>query len=101
MKNIGGDEPFGGDIPGPHVFSETDRTVNEGDLSGADGATGEAAEISTISLICQPEAASARPAYFETAPKDMVLTKTSASTEIDRAQRAQRARPGRSATQWV
>ncbi|HKJ56831.1 MAG TPA: hypothetical protein VJ978_12685 [Nitriliruptoraceae bacterium] len=27
MKNIGGDEPFGGDIPGPQVFSETDRVM--------------------------------------------------------------------------
>jgi spore coat protein A len=27
MKNIGGDEPFGGDIPGPDVFGETDRIM--------------------------------------------------------------------------
>jgi len=27
MKNIGGDEPFGGDIPGPEVFGETDRIM--------------------------------------------------------------------------
>jgi spore coat protein A len=27
MKNIGGDEPFGGDIPGPQVFTETDRIM--------------------------------------------------------------------------
>ena len=27
MKNIGGDEPFGGDIPGPQVFGETDRIM--------------------------------------------------------------------------
>ncbi|HSS63847.1 MAG TPA: multicopper oxidase domain-containing protein, partial [Gammaproteobacteria bacterium] len=27
MKNIGGDEPFGGDIPGPQVFGETDRVM--------------------------------------------------------------------------
>jgi FtsP/CotA-like multicopper oxidase with cupredoxin domain len=27
MKNIGGDEPFGGDIPGPIVFGETDRIM--------------------------------------------------------------------------
>ena len=27
MKNIGGDEPFGGDIPGPQVFSATDRIM--------------------------------------------------------------------------
>jgi FtsP/CotA-like multicopper oxidase with cupredoxin domain len=27
MENIGGDEPFGGDIPGPQVFSETDRVM--------------------------------------------------------------------------
>jgi FtsP/CotA-like multicopper oxidase with cupredoxin domain len=27
MKNIGGDEPFGGDIPGPKVFGETDRIM--------------------------------------------------------------------------
>ncbi len=27
MKNIGGDEPFGGDIPGPQVFNETDRIM--------------------------------------------------------------------------
>jgi FtsP/CotA-like multicopper oxidase with cupredoxin domain len=27
MKNIGGDEPFGGDIPGPMVFGETDRIM--------------------------------------------------------------------------
>jgi len=27
MKNIGGDEPFGGDIPGPQVFAETDRVM--------------------------------------------------------------------------
>jgi FtsP/CotA-like multicopper oxidase with cupredoxin domain len=27
MKNIGGDEPFGGDIPGPVGFGETDRIM--------------------------------------------------------------------------
>ncbi len=27
MKNIGGDAPFGGDIPGPQVFGETDRVM--------------------------------------------------------------------------
>ncbi|MFN2166911.1 MAG: multicopper oxidase domain-containing protein, partial [Anaerolineae bacterium] len=27
MKNVGGDEPFGGDIPGPQVFGETDRIM--------------------------------------------------------------------------
>ena len=27
MKNIGGDEPFGGDIPGPQVFGQTDRIM--------------------------------------------------------------------------
>ena len=27
MWNIGGDEPFGGDIPGPQVFGETDRIM--------------------------------------------------------------------------
>ena len=27
MKNIGGDEPFGGDIPGPQVFEFTDRIM--------------------------------------------------------------------------
>ena len=27
MKNIGGDEPFGGDIPGPQEFGETDRIM--------------------------------------------------------------------------
>lgn len=27
MKNIGGDEPFGGDIPGPQVFGETNRIM--------------------------------------------------------------------------
>jgi spore coat protein A len=27
MKNIGGDEPFGGDIPGPQGFGETDRVM--------------------------------------------------------------------------
>jgi spore coat protein A len=27
LKNIGGDEPFGGDIPGPQVFGETDRIM--------------------------------------------------------------------------
>jgi FtsP/CotA-like multicopper oxidase with cupredoxin domain len=27
MKNGGGDEPFGGDIPGPQVFGETDRIM--------------------------------------------------------------------------
>jgi len=27
MANIGGDEPFGGDIPGPQVFGETDRIM--------------------------------------------------------------------------
>ena len=27
MKNIGGDEPFGGDIPGPQLFGETDRIM--------------------------------------------------------------------------
>jgi FtsP/CotA-like multicopper oxidase with cupredoxin domain len=27
MENLGGDEPFGGDIPGPQVFGETDRIM--------------------------------------------------------------------------
>ena len=27
MWNIGGDEPFGGDVPGPQVFGETDRIM--------------------------------------------------------------------------
>ena len=27
MENIGGDEPFGGDIPGPMVFGETNRVM--------------------------------------------------------------------------
>jgi FtsP/CotA-like multicopper oxidase with cupredoxin domain len=27
MGNIGGDEPFGGDIPGPQVYGETDRVM--------------------------------------------------------------------------
>src|SRR5665648_167258 len=27
MKNIGGDEPFGGDIPGPQIYGETDRIM--------------------------------------------------------------------------
>ncbi len=27
MKNIGGDEPFGGDIPGPRVFERTNRVM--------------------------------------------------------------------------
>jgi FtsP/CotA-like multicopper oxidase with cupredoxin domain len=27
MENIGGDEPFGGDIPGPVVFNETNRVM--------------------------------------------------------------------------
>lgn len=27
VKNIGGDEPFGGDIPGPQVFGQTDRIM--------------------------------------------------------------------------
>jgi len=27
MENIGGDEPFGGGIPGPQVFGETDRVM--------------------------------------------------------------------------
>lgn len=27
MKNIGGDEPFGGDIPGPQLFEYTDRIM--------------------------------------------------------------------------
>jgi spore coat protein A len=27
MKNIGGDEPFGGDIPGVQIFGETDRIM--------------------------------------------------------------------------
>jgi FtsP/CotA-like multicopper oxidase with cupredoxin domain len=27
MENIGGDEPFGGDIPGPSLFSETNRIM--------------------------------------------------------------------------
>ncbi|MGD8625287.1 MAG: multicopper oxidase domain-containing protein, partial [Anaerolineae bacterium] len=27
MKNIGGDEPFGGDIPGPQAFGYTDRVM--------------------------------------------------------------------------
>lgn len=27
MKNLGGDEPFGGDIPGPQIFGYTDRVM--------------------------------------------------------------------------
>ncbi|MDX1687883.1 MAG: multicopper oxidase domain-containing protein [Candidatus Promineifilaceae bacterium] len=27
MKNLGGDEPFGGDIPGPQAFSDTDKVM--------------------------------------------------------------------------
>jgi len=27
MENIAGDEPFGGDIPGPQIFTETDRIM--------------------------------------------------------------------------
>jgi spore coat protein A len=27
MENIGGDEPFGGDIPGPQIFGETNRVM--------------------------------------------------------------------------
>ena len=27
LKNIGGDEPFGGDIPGPQIFAKTDRIM--------------------------------------------------------------------------
>lgn len=27
MKNIGGDEPFGGDIPGPQAFEHTDEVM--------------------------------------------------------------------------
>jgi spore coat protein A len=27
MENIGGDEPFGGDIPGPRLYDETDRIM--------------------------------------------------------------------------
>lgn len=27
VRNIGGDEPFGGDFPGPQVFGETDRVM--------------------------------------------------------------------------
>jgi FtsP/CotA-like multicopper oxidase with cupredoxin domain len=43
MENIGGDEPFGGDIPGPQVFSETNRimafdvTLNLNDATTAAG----------------------------------------------------------------
>ena len=39
MENIGGDEPFGGDIPGPTLFNETNRVMafdvvlDKGDLS--------------------------------------------------------------------
>jgi FtsP/CotA-like multicopper oxidase with cupredoxin domain len=27
MKNTGGDEPFGGDLPGPQIFSDTDKIM--------------------------------------------------------------------------
>jgi hypothetical protein len=27
MENVGGDEPFGGDIPGPQMFEATDRIM--------------------------------------------------------------------------
>jgi spore coat protein A len=27
MRNVGGDEPFGGDVPGPQVFAATDRVM--------------------------------------------------------------------------
>ena len=36
MENIGGDEPFGGDIPGPQVFGETNRVMAFDVALGAD-----------------------------------------------------------------
>ncbi|MDH3308439.1 MAG: multicopper oxidase domain-containing protein [Acidimicrobiia bacterium] len=38
VKNIGGDEPFGGDIPGPQVFAETDRIMAFDAVKVLDGA---------------------------------------------------------------
>jgi len=50
MWNVGGDEPFGGDVPGPQVFSHTDRVMafdvglNFGDLD-------DAADVSPVDSI--------------------------------------------------
>jgi FtsP/CotA-like multicopper oxidase with cupredoxin domain len=39
MENIGGDEPFGGDIPGPQVFGETNRIMAFDVVLAPDAAT--------------------------------------------------------------
>ncbi len=38
MKNIGGDEPFGGDIPGPAAFGDTDKIMAFDVATGNDAA---------------------------------------------------------------
>jgi FtsP/CotA-like multicopper oxidase with cupredoxin domain len=47
MKNIGGDEPFGGDIPGPVLFTETDRIMAFDVVLPFDGSV---ADVSPASL---------------------------------------------------
>ena len=71
MKNIGGDEPFGGDIPGVQVFGETDRimafdVVLPLDTAVPDVTPSSAAALSSIPIVTQVNTPSVRKvALFE------------------------------------
>jgi FtsP/CotA-like multicopper oxidase with cupredoxin domain len=55
MKNIGGDEPFGGDIPGPQVFGETDRIMAFDVVLPLDGSVADVspAALATVPIVTQ------------------------------------------------
>jgi hypothetical protein len=50
MKNVGGDEPFGGDIPGPRVFQRTNR-VMAFDVTLPINALSSAPDVSPVSTV--------------------------------------------------
>jgi spore coat protein A len=54
MKNIGGDEPFGGDIPGPKNFGETDR-IMAFDVTLDFGKLSDASEVSPTGIDFGPD----------------------------------------------
>jgi spore coat protein A, manganese oxidase len=54
MKNIGGDEPFGGDIPGPEVFDCTDR-IMAFDVTLPFGALSDVGEVSPTGIDVGPK----------------------------------------------
>ena len=55
MKNIGGDEPVGGDIPGPQVFGETDRIMAFNVVLPLDGSVADVspAALATVPIVTQ------------------------------------------------